>query len=76
MILLCPPEKSTHFHYPVDPKKIRAEGSMHKATTYQGSDRQGFYRHGKKKLRKIKNKKIERTNPTHFPTGIAILATQ
>ena len=48
MILLCPPEKSTHFHYPLDPKKIRAEGSMHKDTTYQGSDRQDFYRHGKK----------------------------
>ena len=34
MILLCPPEKSTQFHYPLDPKKIRAEGSMHKDTTY------------------------------------------
>ena len=50
MILLCPPEKSTHFHYPLDPKKIRGEGSMHKDTTYQGSDRQDFYRHGKKKI--------------------------
>ena len=49
MILLCPPEKSTQFHYPLDPKKIRAEGSMHKDTTYQGSDRQDFYRHGRKK---------------------------
>ena len=48
MILLCPPEKSTQFHYPLDPKKIRSEGSMHKDTTYQGSDRQDFYRHGKK----------------------------
>ena len=58
MILLCPPEKSTQFHYPLDPKKIRAEGSMPKDTTYQGSDRQDFYRHGKKKLnKKIKNKK-------------------
>ena len=28
MILLCPPEKCTHFHYPLDPKKIRAEGSL------------------------------------------------
>ena len=27
MILLCPPEKSTQFHYPLDPKKIRSEGS-------------------------------------------------
>ena len=42
MILLCPPEKSTHFHYPLDPKKICAEGSMPKDTTYQGSDRQDF----------------------------------
>ena len=42
MILLCPPEKSTQFHYPLDPKKIRAEGSMHKDTTYKGSDRQDF----------------------------------
>ena len=49
MILLCPPEQSTQFHYPLDPKKIRAEGSMHKDTTYQGSDRQDFYRHGRKK---------------------------
>ena len=48
MILLCPPEKSTHLHYPLDPKKIRAEGSMHNDTTYLGSDRQDFYRHGKK----------------------------
>ena len=50
MILLCPPEKSTQFHYPLNPKKIRAEGSMHKDTTYQGSDRQDFYRHGRKKI--------------------------
>ena len=57
MILLCPPEKSTQFHYPLDPKKIRAEGSMHKDTTYQGSDRQDFYRHGKKKKEKKKRKK-------------------
>ena len=56
MILLCPPEKSTQFHYPLDPKKIRAEGSIHKDNTYQGSDRQDFYRHGKKK-QKNKNKK-------------------
>ena len=41
-------------HYPLDPKKIRAEGSMHKATTWQGSDRQDFYRHGKK----LKNDEI------------------
>ena len=34
MILLCPQEKSAHFHYPLDPKKIHAEGSMHKDTTY------------------------------------------
>ena len=51
MILLCPPEKSTQFHYPLDPKKIRSEGSLHKDTTYQGSDRQDFYRHGKKQTR-------------------------
>ena len=63
MILLCPPEKSTQFHYPLDPKKIRAEGSMHKDTTYQGSDRQDFYRHGKKKKKKNdKKKKKKKTN--------------
>ena len=61
MILLCPLEKSTEFHYPLDPKKIRAEGSIHKDTTYQGSDRQDFYRHGKKKKKKKKRKKIKQT---------------
>ena len=66
MILLCPPEKSTQFHYPLDPKKMRSEGSMHKDTTYQGSDRQDFYRHGKKKLKKKKKRKS-----IHFPTGIS-----
>ena len=60
MILLCPPEKSTQFHYPLDPKKILAEGSMHKDTTYQGSDRQDFYRHGKKKTKKKKKKKTNK----------------
>ena len=66
MILLCPPEKSTQFHYPLDPKKIRAEGSMHKDTTYQGSDRQDFYRHGKKKQKKQKKQKIKnKTNKTN-----------
>ena len=73
MILLCPPEKSTQFHYPLDPKKIHAEGSMHKDTTYQGSDRQDFYRHGKKN----KKTKINKTNKTNelnadldwFPIG-------
>ena len=54
MILLCPPEKSTQFHYPLDPKKIRSESSLHKDTTYQGSDRQDFYRHGKKQTRSSK----------------------
>ena len=67
MILLCPPEKSTQFHYPLDPKKIRAEGSMHKDTTYQGSDRQDFYRHGKK----IIIKKRKQTNKTQTSTGFA-----
>ena len=62
MILLCPPEKSTQFHHPLDPKKIRAEGSIHKDTTYQGSDRQDFYRHGKKKKKKEKKKKKKKTN--------------
>ena len=62
MILLCPQEKSTQFHYPLDPKKIRAEGSIHKDTTYQGSDRQDFYRHGKKKKKKTKKKKKKKTN--------------
>ena len=61
MILLCPPEKSTQFHYPLDPKKIRAEGSIHKDTTYQGSDRQDFYRHGKKKTKKKKKKENKQT---------------
>ena len=56
MILLCPPEKSTQFHYPLDPKKIRAEGSIHKDTTYQESDRQDFYRHGKKKQKQKKTR--------------------
>ena len=70
MILLCPPEKSTQFHYPLDPKKIRAEGSMHKDTTYQGSDRHVFYRDGKKKLKK--RKKIKQTNKTQTSTGFAI----
>ena len=60
MILLCPPEKSTQFHYPLDPKKIHAEGSMHKDTTYQGSDRQDFYRHGKKTKQ---NKNRKKTRP-------------
>ena len=55
MILLCPPEKSTHFHYPLDPKMC-AEGCMPKDTTYRGSDRQDFYRHGKKKLKKRKTR--------------------
>ena len=60
MILLCPPEKSTQFHCPLDPKKIRAEGSMHKDTTCQGSDRQDFYRHEnkKKKTKKEKNEML------------------
>ena len=62
MILLCPPEKSAQFHYPLDPKKIRAEGSMHKDTTYQGSDRQDFYRHGKKKTKNNKNNKTNKLN--------------
>ena len=70
MILLCPPEKSTQFHYPLDPKKIRTEGSMHKDTTYQGSDRQDFYRHGKKKKLK-KRKKRKQTNKTQTSTGFA-----
>ena len=60
MILLCPPEKSMQFHYPLDPKKIRTEGSVHKDTTHQGSDRQDFYRHGKEK--KKKKKKKNKTN--------------
>ena len=64
MILLCPPEKSTQFHYPLDPKKIRVEGSMHKDTTYQGSDRQDFYRHGKKKLKKKKKKEKKENKQT------------
>ena len=62
MILLCPPEKSTQFHYPLDPTKIHAEGSMHKDTTYQGSDRQDFYRHGKKIKNKNKPNKKNKTN--------------
>ena len=49
MILLCPPEKSTHFHYPLDPKKIRTEGSIHKDTTYQGVTGKNFTDTEKKK---------------------------
>ena len=67
MILLCPPEKSTQFHYPLDPKKIRAEGSIHKDTTYQGSDRQDFYRHGKKKINKINKTRCFREAYTGLP---------
>ena len=72
MIRLCPPEKSTQFHYPLDPKKIRAEGSMHKDTTYQGSDRQDFYRQGKKKIIIInKNNKTNKSHPlSDFPVII------
>ena len=66
MILLCPQEKSTQFHYPRDPKKIRAEGSIHKDATYQGSDRQDFYRHGKKKK---KNKQTKRRPRLGLPIG-------
>ena len=32
---------------------------MHKDTTYQGSDRQDFYRHGKKKKKKKEKEKKE-----------------
>ena len=46
------------FHYPLDPKKIPAEGSIHKETTYQGSDRKDFYRHVKKKKEKKKTNKL------------------
>ena len=63
MILLCPPEKSTQFHYPLDPKKIRTEGSMHKDTTYQGSDRQRLL---------PTRKKILKRKSTYFPTGFLI----
>ena len=69
MILLCPPEKSTQFHYPLDPKKIRSEGSMHKDTTYQGSDRQDFYRHGK-------NTKKKKTEIYLFSDWVRHRATQ
>ena len=75
MILLCPQEKSTQFHYPLDPKKIRAEGSIHKDTTYQGSDRQDFYRHGKKtkqkkqKTKKKENKQTKRRPRLGLPIG-------
>ena len=67
MILLCPPEKYTQFHYPLDPKKIRAEGSMHRDTTYQGSDRQDFYRHGKKKKKKKEKEKKENKQTKRRP---------
>ena len=69
MILLCPPEKSTQFHHPLDPKKIREEGSIHKDTTYQGSDRQDFYRHGKKKKEKKENKQTKRRPRLGLPIG-------
>ena len=61
MILLCPPEKSTHFHYPLDPKKIRAEGSMHKDAAYRGVTGKTFT---------DTENKTEKS--THFPTGVAI----
>ena len=74
MILLCPPEKSTQFHYPLDPKKIRAEGSIHKDTTYQGSDRQDFYRHGKKKKKEKKeNKQTKRRPRLGLPIGNPVM---
>ena len=73
MILLCPPEKSTQFHYPLDPKKIRAEGSIHKDTTYQGSDRQDFYRHGKKKKKKKENKQTKRRPRLGLPIGNPVM---
>ena len=74
MILMCPPEKSTQFHYPLDPKKIRrrlytAEGSIHKDTTYQGSDRQDVYRHGKKNKKKQTNKQNKRRPRLGLPIG-------
>ena len=72
MILLCPPEKSTQFHYPLDPKKIRAEGSIHKDTTYQGSDRQDFYRHGKKKKKTKKKKKENKQTKRRPRLGLPI----
>ena len=76
MILLCPPEKSTQFHYPLDPKKIRAAGSIHKDTTYQGSDRQDFYRHGKKKNNKKKeNKQTKRRPRLGLPIGNPVMRT-
>ena len=37
-------------------RKYAQQGSMHKDTTYQGSDRQDFYRHGKKEKKKKKKK--------------------
>ena len=48
---------------------------MHKDTTYQGSDRQDLYRHGKKKKnknKKKKRKKRKQTNKTQTSTGFAI----
>ena len=75
MILLCPPEKSTQFHYPLDPKKIRAEGSIHKDTTYQGSDRKDFYRHGKKKKKEKKeNKQTKRRPRLGLPIGNPVIS--
>ena len=77
MILLCPPEKSTQFHYPLDPKKIPAEGSIHKDTTYQGSDRQDFYRHGKKKKKEKKeNKQTKRRPRLGLPIGNPVKTTK
>ena len=43
---------------------------MHKDTTYQGSDRQDFYQHGKKKKKK-KREKRKQTNKTQTSTGFA-----
>ena len=36
MILLCPPEKSTHFHYPLDPKKMCPEALCPKTPLTRG----------------------------------------
>ena len=50
---------------------------MHKDTTYQGSDRQDFYRHGKKKTKKKEkkeNKQTKRRPRLGLPIGNPVIS--
>ena len=46
---------------------------MHKDTTYQGSDRQNFYRHGKKKKKKKEKEKKETRCFREAYTGLPVV---